>query len=360
MMAAMDDSAGRSGLTGSGQALRRVLNAADRTDLLGSLADRLSGADLTTLLLEVFRRRAERLVPAEVRRRYRSDRFVAPATVDFVALRRAEDAMLGALPPEFEVLTLAPVLPLGSHWVMGRVDPRNVVATIRGTEVAADPTSGLALEAAERRGNVLRESPRSADPVRLAASQRVTRAQLFDGPTSVPRVSTAGGSGGSSSRVSTAGGSGGSSPRVSFAHFQLLGVVTAGRDTGNSEFEIRHLAEHARMAAAGAAAAGAEQVTIAVTCLDETARRAFADVKDALGAMMFTDVVEAPERESGRAYYRGLCFKVFAAAGGQRLEVGDGGFVDWTAKLLGNRKERLLISGYGIDRLALLGAGQPR
>jgi hypothetical protein len=33
-------------------------------------------------------------------------------------------------------------------------------------------------------------------------------------------------------------------------------------------------------------------------------------------------------------------------------EVGDGGFVDWTARLCGNRKERLLISGYGVDRLA--------
>jgi hypothetical protein len=33
-----------------------------------------------------------------------------------------------------------------------------------------------------------------------------------------------------------------------------------------------------------------------------------------------------------------------------------GGFVDWTAQLLGNRKERLLISGHGLDRLAILTA----
>jgi len=358
MMSAMDDGEVQCGPPGSGRALRRVLSVAGRDDLLGLLADRLTGADLTTLLLEVFRRRAERLAPADVLRRYRSDRFVAPATVHFAALRRAEGAMLGALPPEFDVLTLAPVLPLGSHWVTGGVDPRKVIATIRGTEVAADPTNGLALEAAERRGNLLRDSPRSADPVRLAASQRVTRAQFFDGQSS-RQVSAAGGSGGSSPRVSAAGGSGGSSPRVSFAHFQLLGVVTAGRDTGNSEFEIRHLAEHARVAAAGAAAAGAEQVTIAITCLSERGQRVLAEVDNALGDLASTEVIHAAERESGRAYYRDLCFKVFAAAGGQRFEVGDGGFVDWTAKLLGNRKERLLISGYGLDRLALLGGGQP-
>ena len=32
----------------------------------------------------------------------------------------------------------------------------------------------------------------------------------------------------------------------------------------------------------------------------------------------------------------------------------DGGFVEWTAKLVGNGKECLLISGFGIERIALL------
>src|SRR6266702_8859805 len=225
----MDDRTGHGGRGGSGQALRRVVGAAGGAELLGSLADRLPGADLTTLLLEVFRRRAERLSPADVLRRYRSDRFVAPATADFAALRRAEDAMLGALPDGFDTVVLAPVLPLGAHTAAGGVDPRNVIATIRGTEVAADPTNGLALEAAARRGELLRRSPRSAEVVRLAASQRVTRAQLFEGP-------------------------------VSFSHFQLLGVVTAGRDTGSREFERRQLAEHIGLAASSAGALGVGQV----------------------------------------------------------------------------------------------------
>jgi hypothetical protein len=274
----------------------------------------------------VFRRRAERIGPAEVLRRYRSDRFVAPGAVEHAALRRAEDAMLGALPDGFETVVLAQLVPLGTHTATGQVDPRKVIATIRGTEVAADPTNGLALEAAARRGELLGRSPRSAEVVRLAASQRVTRAQRFEGP-------------------------------VSFSHFQLLGVVTAGRDTGSHEFERRHLAEHIRVAAAGAGALGIGHVTVAITCLDEVAQRVFADVRDALAGRAGTEVVEAPERESGRAYYRGLCFKVFAGTDGKRMEVGDGGFVDWTAKLLGNRKERLLISGYGLERLALIGEG---
>ena len=60
---------------------------------------------------------------------------MAPAVTGFAGLRRAEDGMLAALPEGFDILTLAPVLPLGAHSAVAAVDPRNVIATIRGTEV---------------------------------------------------------------------------------------------------------------------------------------------------------------------------------------------------------------------------------
>jgi hypothetical protein len=310
----------------SGQAaLRRVLRGIDGDRLVETLAEELSGADLTTLLLEVFRRRAVAVEPAEVMRRYRADRFVAPGSVSFAGLRRAEDAMISGLRGEFELVSLAPVVPLSSHWAFAGVDPRNVVATIRGTEVAADPTNGLALEAAARRRSLLDVAPRSAEPVRLAATQRVVRAQFAAGP-------------------------------VSFAHFQLLGMVTAGRDTGGQAFERKHLAEQLRAAARGLAGLGLSDIRIAITCLSQPSAAVLAAVRDELAGLHRVHVVEAPDRQSGRAYYRGLCFKVSARGKKEPdfLEVGDGGFTDWTARLLGNRKERLLISGYGVDRLAIL------
>ncbi len=313
-------------------ALQRVLREAGDPALADKLAG-LSGTALTTLLLEVLRRQAERLTPADVMRRYGSDRFVAPGSVGFGALRRAEDGMLAALPPGFDVLTLAPVLPLGAHSAVATVDPRNVVATVRGSEVAADPTNGLALEAAARRRAALRDDPRSAAAVRLAAVQRVVRAQQVSGP-------------------------------VMFAHFQLLGVVTAGRDTGGHAFEQASAAEHLRFAAEGLARVGAARVRIELTRLDDamldvTAAVA-ASVADAgrAGRAGCAEVADAPQRSSGRGYYTGLCFKVRADFGAGELEVGDGGFVDWTQKLLGNRKERLLISGYGIDRIAISSGAQ--
>ncbi|SEH03325.1 hypothetical protein SAMN05444920_13543 [Nonomuraea solani] len=282
-------------------ALDRVLKQAGGPEILDILAERLPGADLTTLLLEVMRRRSRTLSPADVLRRYGHDRFVAPAQILFQRLRRAEDAVLSALPPGVELVTLAPVAPLGAHSALGPVDQNNVVSTIRNSEVAADPTNALALEAALRR----RTTP--AEPVRLAALQRVVRAQHFTGP-------------------------------VSYAHFTLFALVTAGRDTGGLAFERQHAAEHLAVLTAAVRACGVAAPEVKVTVLDER----FEPVAAGL------DAGRDPDREGGRGYYTGLCYKIY----GDGMEVGDGGFVDWTARLLGNRKERLLISALGIDRLS--------
>lgn len=302
-------------------ALRRVVDRSGGPQLLDQLADEISGADLTTLLLEVYRRRAQRLSPAEVMRRYRTDRFVAPSPISFAALRRVEDTFVAALPEGFDVLVLAPVLPLAAQSAVSTVDPRKVIATVRGTEFAADPTNALALEAAVRRTAALAADTRSAAPVRLAASQRVTRAQRFDGP-------------------------------GMFAHFQLFGLVTAGRDTGSRAFEQEHLAEHLRFAVRALTAAGAQRTQLRLTALDEAARPDIEQTRLALADLPSAELLEDPHRSAGRGYYTGLCFKIFADIAGQLTEIGDGGFVHWTQLLTGNNKERLLTSGYGIERLA--------
>lgn len=95
--------------------VRRVLRELAGRETFEALAKELPGADLTTLLLEVMRQRARRVSPSELMRRYQSDRFVAPASVPYGRLRRAEEALLRHLPADYELVVLAPLLPLGSH-----------------------------------------------------------------------------------------------------------------------------------------------------------------------------------------------------------------------------------------------------
>ena len=340
---------GRGG--GTGDAVRRVLARVGGVETVERLAG-LSGSDFTSVMLEVARRRAARETPASVLRRYAQDRFVRPGQVSARAIRRAEDLLLGSLPDDVEVVVLAPLAPLGAHSALGPVSQDKVVTTVRSCEVAADPTNALALEAASRR-------VRSGDAtVRLAGVQRVVRAQPFaDG---------------------------------FFAHFGLFALVTAGRDAGSLRFEQAALAGQLRVIIRGVSAAGAARVQIALTPLSEAGERIATAVTADLGADPGADaaagsgadaaagsgadaaagsgaddgagsgdgaeVVIDRGRQAGRGYYRDLCFKVYIYAGGEPQEVGDGGFTDWTARLAANRKERLLISGVGIDRLAAFGA----
>lgn len=299
----------------------RVVREAGGEDVVDRLVE-LSGADLTTLLLRVMRLRAERLRPADVLRRHRADRFTAPSPVPFELLRRTEDRLLSLLPGGFEPVALAPVVPLGTHSVMGAVHQNKVVATVRGTEVAADATNGLALVAADRRGGLLAADPRSAQAVRLASVQRLVRAQ----------------------RESAEG---------RLAHFGLLGVVSAGRDTGDLAFELVHVVEHVRYLVRSVLELGVGGAELRLT----VARSGLAPVADAVRAEVAglgATVVDDPDRSAAHGYYDGLCYQVFAVRDGTRREIGDGGLVEWTRLLLGNRKERLVIGGIGVEGLATL------
>ena len=97
-------------------------------------------------------------------------------------------------------------------------------------------------------------------------------------------------------------------------------------------------------------AAGVPRVQVALTPLSDAGERIAAAAAEALASRP-AEVITDRDRLSGRGYYRDLCFKVNALADDTTVEIGDGGFTDWTARLLANGKERLLIAGYGTDRL---------
>lgn len=282
----------------------------------------LPGSDVTTLMLEIARRRAEAIDAADVLRRYETDRFVRPGAIGIDAIHRVEAELFAALPDGFEPMVLSPVVPLGTHR-LGGVDRSRVVSTIRSNEVAADPTNGLALEAAVRRRELLRTDARSSDVVKLTASQRVLRAQRFEAV-------------------------------GAFSHFQLFGLVSAGRDTGDLGFEREAVSEHIRFVVDVISRVTSSDVVVELTDLTGTEMANVADlVRDALPGVTVED---RPDREAGRAYYDRLCFKVYAS-GDERFEIADGGLVDWTQRLVQSRKERLMISGLGVERLAMVLAG---
>ena len=65
-----------------------------------------------------------------------------------------------------------------------------------------------------------------------------------------------------------------------------------------------------------------------------------------------TEVVA--DSTAGRGYYERACFKLYATnEAGDELELADDGDTAWTRTLLGDVKERLVISGLGVERLCV-------
>ncbi len=276
------------------------------------LTDGLAGSDLRSLLLDVAAQRAARRTPSGVLTQYKADRFCEPSALDAVAIAQAEASALQAVRPHFRPIQLSPVSPLATSSAMSEVPQNNVVTTMRMTEVLSDPTNVLALEAAlERQAN-------ASEIVRLAAAHRVLRAQTFDGPRS-------------------------------YAHFSLLGMVSAGRDRGNRQFEVDELLRHIRALTAAVISIDAD-ADVVVRVTDHSGRL---DEAQTIVDTLDTESSIDTERTHGVGYYDHLCFKLAVRRGDELIEVGDGGSTTWTQQLLSNRKERLVISGSGLDRIVM-------
>jgi hypothetical protein len=240
--------------------------------------------------------------------RWREDRFVQPSTSDPRELVKAQAMLWERLPERFKGVELSPVTPLGTCSAVATVNQNKVVSTVRGTEVASDPTNELALEAAVRR----RAGQARVD---LAACQRVVRAQVVDGPGLV-------------------------------AHFQLFALVSSARDTGSGRVEAAMLLDH---------------LSFWADVLGERARLTFTThapsvrerIEDTVRPALKADFTEEPQRTKGANYYAGTALGINCGD----AEVGDGGFTRWTAELLGDAKERCLISCVATERLTAVNLG---
>lgn len=284
------------------------------SDVFARLAG-LQAADLRAVLLDVAARRAESRRPADVLRQYETSAMLQPSGFDAAAQRRFDASAMEMLPEGFVELLLSPHAPLGASSVLGRFSQDRVLTTISDSEVVSDSTNVLALECARRR----RAARRGADPTRLAASHRLLRPR--DG-----------------------------------AHFGLLALCSGGRDRGSYAMQVEalreHLQWHLRVITEHAPRL---ELEVRLTDLTNGAREAILDeqlLRPMKADWPGIDVAFDNDRRAGRNYYTEVCFAVHAVrSDGSRANLSDGGFTDWTARLLADAKERLFISGLGSERM---------
>ena len=291
-------------------------------DPRAALEHKLSPADLQTLLLEVSRRRAAAVRPARLMQRWQQDRYVRPAATDPRLVWQLEARLWDLLPAEFAGVELSPVAPLGTCSALGPVSQDRVITTVRGSEVVSDPTNVLAIESAVRR-----QRPTAPPAVHLASCHQVLRGQPFDAP-------------------------------GVFQHFRLFALVSTARDRGSGTTEAALLIAHLRYwSRALAELLPGRRSTVSYTVfgfpplrerIDDTILPALRPLPEGVA------VAEDPHRQRARGYYERGALRIDIAADAGPLEVGDGGFTDWTAQLRGDAKERCLISCVSTERMTAL------
>jgi hypothetical protein len=268
----------------------------------------LSPTDLQTLLLSLAQLRAAKVRPADVLRRWREDRFVRPSTSDPRVVAAVEARLWDRLPPEFDAVDLSPVVPIGTCTSVAPVSQNRIVTTMRSSEVLSDSANALAVEAADRR---LRQP--AGGEVHLATCHRLLRAQRF--------------------------------PPGWSSHFRLFTLVSSARDTGSARTQARLLALHLRYWSRVLDEL-VPTAQIRVTIFNPAIRERLAE--------QGIYPVEGPDRLRWRGYYVDAAFLTVVADGDQKVELGDGGLTTWTAQLMGNAKERCLVSCLSTERLAAL------
>jgi len=301
----------------AGSHLARIARTVGADGELFARLAALQAADLRAAFLDVAARRAARLRPADVLKRYETVGTVQPSSADPAAQRRFECSAMELLPDGFVELLLAPHAPLGASSVLGGFSQDRILTTIADTEVVSDSTNVLALECARRRRDP--RARRESEPTRLAAVHQLLRPH--DG-----------------------------------AHFRLVALCTAGRDRGSFAMQTQALREHLEWHVAVITRhAPALALDVRVTNLSNGSRRPVLDeqlLQPLRAAWPAIDVDFDDERQAGRTYYTDVCFAVHAVEpDGSRSFLSDGGFTDWTARLLADGKERVLISGLGSERL---------
>jgi hypothetical protein len=345
--------------------------------LLQVLSEGIALSDLQSLLMHVYQARTAKSSESDLRRGAGRS-LVAASKVDARLLNQFDKTAF-QIAQEFDAIELSPVGPLGLNHVLGGIDQNNVLTTIRNAEVLGDPTTALALEYWRRRKDQARRG--GGETVRLCCSQRLVRLQPFDEP--------------------------GYSP-----HFRLFALVSAGRDTGSHAFEIQHLGEHIRfylrlLSALNEQGFNSREPLVEISdtavvewlltesgiALEELRQSVRAHVLGGSERFLAERGVRLPEamedpaqelprgapsfrlarlktelidklsqefpdaqfrfnlaRLEGLSYYRGLCLRISPVApDGNRYPITDGGFTDWTARLLENQKERLLATGVGSE-----------
>lgn len=302
------------------EAIKHIIDRYNLNEIVDILSNKLSGSELNSLLLEVFERRVMQETPSSLLGKYTKNKLVKPAQLDFLKFKEEElECCKIVANSSFELIELSPVAQLGTSSIMATVNQKKVLTALRNTEIQSDPTNSIALHYASlKKNNELSEKTYNFSNV-----SRVIRTQVFSNPNFTP-------------------------------HFPILSLISCGMDTGSFEFEKTEIYKHFAITQDVCKSVfGFNNLFFEIIpCKEYDSNSPL--ISNSLSHIKNSGFdVRIAESDSQNNYYYGMRIKTKIIADGVEYEIGDGGLLDWTQKLLANKKERMLTMGLGIQLLHL-------
>ncbi len=286
------------------------------------IANKLSNSELNSLIMEVYANTAKKLTPPEILNHFQNNRFTFPSIVNPLSYKEYEINWLKKGEQNgFKAIQLSPLTPLGTCSAVAFVDQNNIVSALRGTEIISDATNVLALKIAEEF-----KKEKQNRIIKYCTTHRHVRAQYFTNP-------------------------------LFSAHFGLFCMATGGLDTGGYSFELENVKEHIHFYMKQLSTEyDRKDIILKIelkednTIFNNKLRMLLEDMPDEVR-------IEYNDPGNGNNYYQLCRFRIFLNYRGDELNLVDGGFVDWTQKLLENKKHRYLISAAGLELIYKINSG---
>lgn len=283
-------------------------------NLLNDLNTKLSGSELNTFLLELFRERTQIISATELLKQFEINRFVQPSAADPILFKELEIKYLKqAKSKGFFPIALSPLTSLGTCSAIAFVDQHNVVSAVRGTEIVSDATNVFALLIAKEV-----KTKKNTSVIKYATAHRHVRSQALSNPAHT-------------------------------AHFGVFCMATGGLDTGNFSFELENLIEHMNFHWSLLSNEFEKDKLFIKILLKNNNDTFHQKLVERLKKFDDSIRIELIKELHAGDYYKLVQFKFFLEHNGNEMNLSDGGFVDWTQKFIPNKKHRLLISGVGTE-----------
>ena len=297
--------------------VKSILQKINRPELLDVLVRGLTGTELNSILLEVFNEKLKAITPPELLNLYQANRLVKPADLPVLEMKQMELEILRLFEKySFRPIDLAPVTALGSCSVPAPADQKKILSALRGTEVLADSTNAIALHVCD----LAQKDLISTDVTKFCNIQRMLRTQSISAKGFTP-------------------------------HFRVGCLVSSGKDTGDFSFEKAALNDHLQvMKELFLRYYKVDGIQFRLLHRSGYPKDFLSDITDYLtknNTETEISAVDQPEKEN--LYYKGVQYKADILYKGKTFEIADGGFVDWTQKMLQNKKHRMLTTGFGLD-----------